>query len=381
MSLDFQQIRQQIIELGSKAPERQKEISKLRDTARKLLTQNSMNQDFLREKLSRVVNLNHNFRCAIPTEEAFSQVFQLPETPREMIVVGADGSQINPDAHLELDYCLVNVGAFIMKLEDKQAPQTFVQSELYYDDDLYTPSGVLTQGMIALMRDTREREFLAEIAENIGQKVITVADGPIELWGREELVSQHFERYLMSLSKLHKLGAITAGYVDRPRSDLVIRLLELSALDENKLGEAGKERFLLGVRDTDLWSPFLDPGARSAVFGIQSKTATQYDEELALHFFYLNASLKEGSPYLVRVEIPAWVAGDQQMLNVLHAVLVSQCQIIPGSKYPYALHRAHETAVVTYAERDQVTEMISNELIKNGVLPNSRSSKQIAKDF
>jgi len=48
MSLDFQQIRQQIIDLGSKAPERQKEISKLRDTARKLLTQNSMNQDFLR---------------------------------------------------------------------------------------------------------------------------------------------------------------------------------------------------------------------------------------------------------------------------------------------------------------------------------------------
>ena len=309
------------------------------------------------------------------------QEFPLPQIPTDLIIVGADGSQINPDSHLELDYCLVNVGAFIMKLGDKKAPQTFVQSELYYDETLYTPSGMLTQGMIALIRDTREREFLAEIAEDVGQRVITIADGPIELWGREELVSQHFERYLMSLSKLHKLGAITAGYVDRPRSDLVVRLLELSALDENKLREAGKERFLLGVRDIDLWGHLLDPGARSAVFGIQSKTANQYEEELALHFFYLNASLKKDHPYLVRVEVPAWVAFNEQMLNDLHAVLVSQCQIIPNTQYPYALHRAHETAVVTYAERDQVTTMISNELIKNGIMPGFRSNKQIAKDF
>ena len=381
MALDFQQIRQQIIELGKNAPERQKEISQLRETARKLLTQNSMNQDYLREKLSRVVNLNSGFRCAIPTEEAFSEVFPLPPIPEDIIIVGADGSQINPDSHLELDYCLVNVGAFIMKIEDSKAPQTFVQSELYYDEKLYTPSGALTQGMIALMRDTREREFLAEIASEIGQRVITIADGPIELWGREELVSQHFERYLIALSKLNKLGAITAGYVDRPRSDLVVRLLELSALDENKLSAAGKERFLLGVRDIDLWGPFLDAGARSAVFGIQSKTANKYEEELALHFFYLNASMGENKPYLVRVEVPAWVARDEQMLNDLHAVLVNQAQIIPGARYPYALHRAHETAVVTYDERNQVTDMIANELIKNGVIPGSRSSKQIAKDF
>ena len=49
MALDFQQIRQQIIELGSKAPERQKELSKMRDTARKLLTQLAMDQDYIQD--------------------------------------------------------------------------------------------------------------------------------------------------------------------------------------------------------------------------------------------------------------------------------------------------------------------------------------------
>jgi hypothetical protein len=235
--------------------------------------------------------------------------------------------------------------------------------------------------MIALIRDRREREMLAEIAAEIGDQVITIADGPIELWGREELVSQHFERYLIALSHLHKLKATTAGYVDRPRSDLVIRLLELSTLDDNKLADAGKERFLVGVKDTDLFAPFLEPGARSAVFGIQSKTANKYEEDLALHFFYLNVSLKEEHPYIVRVEVPAWVAQNEQMLNDLHAVLVSQCQIMPSTQYPYALHRAHETALVTYAERDQVTEMIKFELIQNGIIPGDRSNKQRFKDI
>ena len=157
MALDFQQIRQQIIELGSKAPERQKELSKMRDTARKLLTQLAMDQEYLQDKLSRVVRLNPSFRCAIPTEEAFSEIFPLPQSEKDLTIIGADGSQINPDSHLEIDYCLVNVGAFIMRISDKKAPQTFVQSELYYDESLYTASGMLTQGMVALIRDRRKR--------------------------------------------------------------------------------------------------------------------------------------------------------------------------------------------------------------------------------
>jgi len=35
--------------------------------------------------------------------------------------------------------------------------------------------------------------------------------------------------------------------------------------------------------------------------------------------------------------------------------------------YPYILHRAHETAVVSMQEKEQITQMIVNELHRQGV--------------
>jgi hypothetical protein len=49
--------------------------------------------------------------------------------------------------------------------------------------------------------------------------------------------------------------------------------------------------------------------------------------------------------------------------------------------YPYLLHRAHETAVVKLAEKEQVTAMIMQELRKRGVAVGEISSKQSAKQL
>jgi hypothetical protein len=51
-----------------------------------------------------------------------------------------------------------------------------------------------------------------------------------------------------------------------------------------------------------------------------------------------------------------------------------------GSRpYPYLLHRAHETAVVTQEEKAQVTQMIALELRRRGVEVGEQSYKQSAK--
>jgi hypothetical protein len=99
-----------------------------------------------------------------------------------------------------------------------------------------------------------------------------------------------------------------------------------------------------------------------------------------LHFFYLNVG-RPGRPWLARVEIPAWVAEDDLMLDTLHATLVQQCQVMGSRPYPYLLHRAHETAVVSLAERDQITQMIVMELRRRGVQVGEESYKQSAKDL
>jgi hypothetical protein len=67
------------------------------------------------------------------------------------------------------------------------------------------------------------------------------------------------------------------------------------------------------------------------------------------------------------------------MLDGLHAVLVSQCRTLGSRSYPYLLHRAHETAIVSLQEKEQVTQMIALELRRRGVQVGEMSQKQALK--
>ena len=68
------------------------------------------------------------------------------------------------------------------------------------------------------------------------------------------------------------------------------------------------------------------------------------------------------------------------MLDNLHAVLVNQCGMIGARRYPYLLHRAHETAVVSIEDKEQVTQMIVQELRRRGLEVAGQSAKQYNKD-
>jgi hypothetical protein len=168
--------------------------------------------------------------------------------------------------------------------------------------------------------------------------------------------------------------------VDKPGADLVVRLLEVAKAEAGDLAEMRKFHPFKGVSDGELFRDVLQPGERSAIFSIQSRSSRPYQGELGLHFFYLNVGKAEHA-YLARVEIPTWVAVNQSMLDGLHAVLVNQCRMIGARAYPYLLHRAHETAVVSLEDKDQVTTMIVNELRKRGLEVAGVSAKQYNKDI
>ncbi|MBI1855740.1 MAG: DNA double-strand break repair nuclease NurA, partial [Chloroflexi bacterium] len=121
-------------------------------------------------------------------------------------------------------------------------------------------------------------------------------------------------------------------------------------------------------------------GHRSAVFGIQSSSEKNYKGALSLHFFYLNVGA-DGHPWPVRVEIPKWVADDKEKLDLLHAVLVSQCRMMGSKPYPYLLHRAHETAMVKHEEKEQIEQMLTQELRNQNEEVDEGSYKQSAKDL
>ncbi|MBI3739163.1 MAG: DNA double-strand break repair nuclease NurA [Chloroflexi bacterium] len=387
MPIDYQQIYTRIKEIGAGAQERRKTLEERRKKARGLLNAYASELDTLRAKVDSAKAVDANLRCALPINESLASSYPPPASVKEATLIAADGSQINPDRHASVQFCLVNVGAIILKLNSGQSPEIDVTSELLYGDDLETKSGLMTDGMVALRRDLKERTKLDELSKGMKGSVVAFTDGPIELWGASgddaEAYHESLNSYITVLSRLQTRGVINAGYVDKPSADLVIRLLEIATAPQDQLQHLREYHPLRGVSDRWLFGnkekPLLPPGHRSAIFGIQSGSEKNYTGTLSLHFFYLNVGT-DGHPWPVRVEIPKWVADDAEKLNLLHTVLVEQCRMMGSRPYPYLLHRAHETAVVKQEEKQQIEQMLSQELRNQNEEVDEGSYKQSAKD-
>jgi hypothetical protein len=383
MSLDFLQVSQQVKHLGEKALAHQHDLKNRLVETHALLEDCATEIEQLQHKVQEVVrSYDQTLRCAVPVMEALNSHYPLPPMPDQVTLIAADGSQIFADRHAEVEYCLVNTGAIWMRYGSSEAPVTSIQSALIYAEKLEG----MSDDRLSLQRDLAERIRLLELASQATPPVITITDGPLELWTttlEEGKVAGEFKKsldvYLDVLHRLHELNTTTAGYVDKPGADLVVRLLEVAKAEAGDLSEMRKYHPFKGITDREMYRDILQPGERSAIFGIQSRSSKPYQEALGLHFFYLNVG-KVGHPYLSRVEIPAWVVEDRSMLDNLHAILVNQCRMIGARAYPYLLHRAHETAVVSLEDKEQVTQMIIHELQKRGLEVAGLSAKQYNKD-
>jgi hypothetical protein len=388
MPIDYQQIYEKIQEIGKGARERKRTLEERRSKARDLLNTYASELDALRSKVDAAKAIDQNIRCALPLDESLDSSYPKPDSVIQATLIAADGSQINPDRHAAIQFSLVNVGAITMRLNSGEAPKIDTESELLFGEDLLPNGFPLSDGMVALKRDVAERSKLDELSKGIKGQVVTFTDGPVELWGAKGEDAKSYEeytkKYMGVLSRLQSRGVITAGYVDKPSADLVIRLLEIMMADNEQLNKLREFHPLRGVSDRWLYgekeNPLLPPDHRSAIFHIQSSSEKNYKGVLSLHFFYLNVGT-EGHPWPVRVEIPKWVVDDKNKLDLLHAVLVDQCRMMGSKPYPYLLHRAHETAVVKHEEKQQIEQLLSMELRKNNEDVDEGSFKQSAKDL
>ena len=327
-----------------------------------------------------ITSQGKNLRFATMGRETINSYIKLStETPPPYILMAADGSQINPDPHAAIFYALINIGIFRLEQGILQVPQEITQTTLLDFDEIHDPEKYFDENILALKRDLNERQLLADLAAQSSRLVVTLTDGPLELFHQpkeDKNFLQQFESYLESLRLLGKTGAITAGYVDKPRADLVIRMLEFSLLPD--ITHAGLERPLSGLTDSMIFSHLLEPNTRSAIFGMHSSNSKYYRDEIALHFFYLNVG-RIGHPWIARVEIPAWVASSPDKIALLHLVLIEQCRMMGNSPYPYALHRAHEIAMVSQLEKQQMEERLLKEMQHLGLPLDLQSNKLSAK--
>jgi hypothetical protein len=321
-------------------------------------------------------------RIAIPTSENPAESFRSLSKTQPYNLVCADGSQIVPDPHTAPVFALVNVGIICIPADGAQSIQPIIISELYQHDKLYVGSQLISEDMLNLDRDVLEMRYLCEYCQGLNGPIIALRDGLLELYHEPRIDKAFRERFLTYHTYLQSLKSahiIAAGYVDKPRSQSLVELLRRCASDESSCQSL--KSFFPDIIERQLLEQKLGKGNRSAIFEkyLPPNEVNSFPKITNFFFFYLNVSQSE-KPWIVRVEIPEWVALDPSKVDLLHTALLEQCAIMGNKPYPYCLHRAHETALVRQAEKIELEKRINAAQLWDGIPLDEKSYKQSAKD-
>lgn len=306
------------------------------------------------------------------------QVYPLPPKPERHLVFAADGSQIFPDRHEAMMCFLINIGSVVLPYGVDTRPHLGNLPRLFYrESDLYQRWGgrrvLVSEEMVSIRRHLMEVEELTRLARTWKfRPAVALLDGTLILWTLEgkpaDFRAAMLRRFLNMLDILKGLKVPIAGYISAPGSTDVINALRIGLCpyqfancDNCQWVNEGKHppcAAIEGVTDIHLFERLLKPGERSQVFWSSSQILNEYREHQT-GFFYLNVGME-----IARVEIPKWVAEDEESLNLVHSVVYDQSQ--KGRGYPIALTEAHEQAVIRGAERELFYEMLEAALIRQG---------------
>lgn len=399
MTLDFTLITPQVHQMSQEVGRRRHTLDERAKRARAKLRHWSHRLD---EATAHVREADADFRGAsplmTPAGEPMADAYPLPSCPERATLVAVDGSQIYLDERATALYYLTNIGVLIYHHGADIAPECELDPQLFYLDDHIYAEGRLVNNTIVNTRRTKfERDRLAEAAwkcRRDARPLVAIADGPLLFWVGSEIPESEREQqimpgYYMAMEKVRDIDhlfeghAALVGYVDKPNSSYVVRLLQLlPPMDD---AEDAEPEIFDGLADWALFGvtsdPLLAPGERSALFVQQSPYNQRYadrDPDLEITFFYLNTAMPGETPYLARVEVPMWVARNRELVDAVHALVYSQCQLY--GRYPYILARADELAVVQGHEKRELDNMIDLALRRSGLSPDEKGEKPSGKE-
>lgn len=307
-----------------------------------------------------------------------------PSIPATLIAV--DGSQIVPDRHAPFVYNLVNIGGIVYFHGRETAPDTFAIPQLTFPPaDQLSDRDFQDGDSVTLERDTFEMQTLAQKVETYrhsqpaGEPILAIMDQRLLYVPATEMApaakNQAIEAWQKGMKRIHDQQSWLVGYIDRPAKSSVIAMLYAlqNPPDPNKLGEWE------GLMDRELFAQILGPGQRSKLFvdvSFANEKFKGFSQQQEICFFYLNPG--QVGQDIARVDVPRWVAEDNTAVDTIHALLLSQCQLL-GS-YPYIIARADEMAVVTQQDRERLELLIGKKLLEQGLSP-TESNKQLMKYY
>jgi hypothetical protein len=339
-------------------------------------------QELWRDRLS--------FTAAIPIEPLDTRIDIAPP-PSAHTVIATDGSQIAPSHH-EIAYCyLINVGRIILHYGQSKLPLLDSLPEVFYrPEDLYVSRqwGIRTEEWMGYQRTALEGQMLAELAQALSDEMevptISLVDGSLIYWFLEQLPAEARDRILTPiLAAWDQLKAISVpliGYISASRSGEALNFLRLQscpylapdcATHCSEVVDRAPCQVLDPLKDAALWATRLEPGQRSPLWKSSARIQEFYGDH-AIHFCYVNVGSE-----IARVEVPAWVATDQVMLQSALSLVLGQVQ--KGYGYPVALAEAHNQAVVRGGDRARFFAMLEQQMIKAGLRNVGTSYKETRK--
>jgi len=395
MSLDLSKLVGQIVDLAagikSKMGERQGKL----EFALNTLKSSAADFNALKHKIesSKTTWLVAGLKESMDVRQAAAHC------PDDSIVLASDGSHIDVDRHQSARCFLINIGMAQLQYGRNPGAQLISFPSLYFKDEevaITSTDGrqIPIEGqLLGIKRGIEECHWLVERLNALGADlpVVALLDGSLILWRLAEqdypdfvvrdLLIDGFLKYLNHLKQLSQRQRLAvASYISYPRSTEVVNLLRLAVCphvpvdcDRNCSGkfEARDCDVVAGLLDRDLFTWLLSPGQRSAIFSSRSSVVTKYYGANEINFFYIRL---DGE--VARVEIPLWVAEDEKLVELVHSIILDQCQ--RGLGYPVALSEAHEQAVVNVADRQQFWGLVEQVLSEDGIYLES-SAKSASK--
>lgn len=295
--------------------------------------------------------------------------------PTPITVVATDGSQVYPDRHVEPTCYLLNISRIAFQYGTLEEPLMEAVPDLRYrkedlDDVLEDGLEAASAEVVSALRDEQELAALLDTARATrlqGRPIVAMADGTLIRWMLGSLRNRALEdrliaRYLEILDGFRADGIPVCSYISMPGNTEVVNLVRLH-LGEHRTPPP-PDVALSGMPDRWLFERLLTPGVRTATFESASHIQRSYGDANRICYFY-TCLPSRGGREIGRVEVPTWVADDPALLDLVHSVVVSECE--KGDGYPMILSEAHERAVIRTHEKALFYELLENQMAAAGL--------------
>lgn len=288
---------------------------------------------------------------------AIDEIIPVAASAGNYDLFSVDGSQIYPDRHSGISCYLINVGTVALRYGHEKpvtfATEPFVFSGSHHEEELY-----LSTELINGKRQDLEFCYGAVLATQLmdhERDQLLLFDGSLIFWhleAKDPMLKELFlPRYLHTLLQLAKEGILFASYISSPKSRELMNVVRAYGCDFDETKAERVAAFSV-FTDTALLAMILEPGQRTIVFKNHAKVSELYPDVIHPYFFYIHVGDEIG-----RVELPAYLALDDEAVNRIATIIFDQCK--KGMGYPVALAEAHEQAVVKGADREFFYQLLS----------------------